>query len=851
MSIELFEHNEGAYRSAVRMLSERGRAAVIHPTGTGKSFIAFRLCADNPDKRIVWLSPSEYIYKTQLENIRKVSPGFDGGNISFFTYAKLMLMTDEEIAELAPAYIILDEFHRAGAESWGRGVQRLLARFAEIPVLGLSATSIRYLDNRRDMADELFDGNVASEMTLGEAVVRGILTPPTYVISMYSYRKELEKYERRLNDKRFCGVRSKAQKYLDDLRRALEMADGIDTMFKKHMKDKSGKYLVFCANSEHMREMVSLAPEWFAAVDKSPHIYKAYMNNPETSRAFAKFKADESPHLKLLYCIDMLNEGVHIDDVSGVILLRPTVSPIIYKQQIGRALSASKSTEPVIFDIVNNFENLYSISAIEEEMRVAMTYYRHTGEGYRVVNEHFKIVDEVRSCREIFEGLEETLSLSWDMMYELAKRYYEENGSLEMPKDYKTAEGYSLGSWVTTQRKVRCGRQSGNLGEERIKKLDAIGMRWESLRDIEWNKYYAEAKRYYEKNGNLDVKISCVSENGVPLGRWISNLRVFRKSGIKSAYLTEERAAMLDALGMIWSVPDYLWERNYAAAMDYYRKFGNLDVPVRYTAENGVKLGQWLSTLRRLRNTGSAMFNLSDEQIKRLDAVGMCWENRYEHNWAKGYEEAKRYFEVNGDLQMPSAYVTETGFRLGAWVSNQRENAARIKAERKEKLDKIGMVWKKSDPWEQRYALAKRYYEEHGDLQVPAGYVAEGVWLNKWLNEQKQIYAGNRAGKSLTEERIRRLEEIGMCWKSPSERAWETRCGAVRRFYEEFGHIQIPKDYVLSDGRKIGNWLAVQRRCRREGRLSAAQTEMLDRLGMDWGGNRPEKNLKTMEMSGI
>ena len=97
-----------------------------------------------------------------------------------------MLMTDEEIAELAPAYIILDEFHRAGAESWGRGVQRLLARFAEISVLGLSATSIRYLDNRRDMADELFDGNVASEMTLGEAVVRGILTPPTYVISMYS-----------------------------------------------------------------------------------------------------------------------------------------------------------------------------------------------------------------------------------------------------------------------------------------------------------------------------------------------------------------------------------------------------------------------------------------------------------------------------------------------------------------------------------------------------------------------------------------------------------------------------------------------------------------------------------------
>lgn len=75
----------------------------------------------------------------------------------------------------------------------------------------------------------------------------------------------------------------------------------------------------------------------------------------------------------------MLNEGVHVDDINGVILLRPTVSPIIYKQQIGRALSANKKTNPVIFDIVLNIENLYSISSIEEEMQVATAYYRIAG----------------------------------------------------------------------------------------------------------------------------------------------------------------------------------------------------------------------------------------------------------------------------------------------------------------------------------------------------------------------------------------------------------------------------------------------------------------------------------------
>ena len=133
------------------------------------------------------------------------------------------------------------------------------------------------------------------------------------------------------------------------------------------MPKRDGKYIVFCAGLDHMNEMADKAKEWFAKVDSEPHIYKAYSNDPATSKAFSAFKADVSKHLKLLYSIDMLNEGIHVDDIDGVILLRPTVSPIIYKQQIGRALSAGKKSNPVIFDIVLNIENLYSIGAVEEE----------------------------------------------------------------------------------------------------------------------------------------------------------------------------------------------------------------------------------------------------------------------------------------------------------------------------------------------------------------------------------------------------------------------------------------------------------------------------------------------------
>ena len=122
VALRLFEHNEKAYHAAVRMMERYGKAAIVHPTGTGKSYIAFKLIEDNPEKVVIWLSPSEYIFKTQLESLKRNDPDFPLANVHFYTYAKLMCCTEGQLAEIAglqPSYIILDEFHRAGAECWG------------------------------------------------------------------------------------------------------------------------------------------------------------------------------------------------------------------------------------------------------------------------------------------------------------------------------------------------------------------------------------------------------------------------------------------------------------------------------------------------------------------------------------------------------------------------------------------------------------------------------------------------------------------------------------------------------------------------------------------------------------
>ena len=761
MALCLFEHNEKAYHAAVRMMEQYGKAAIVHPTGTGKSYIAFKLIEDNPEATVLWLSPSEYIFKTQLESLKRNDPDFPLANVHFYTYAKLMCCTQAQLDEIAaqkPAYIILDEFHRAGAECWGESTVALLTLCPDAKLLGLTATNVRYLDNNRDMAEELFDGRVASDMTLGEAIVRGILPTPNYVTTVYQYQKDLARYQTRVDNLRSPGIQDVNQKYLDALRRALEQADGLDRVFAHHITNKCGKYIVFCANKEHMDEMVSHVPEWFAGVNPDVVVYEAYSDDPGTDKAFADFKADESDRLKLLFCIDMLNEGVHVEGISGVILFRPTISPIIYKQQIGRALTAGDNSAPLILDVVNNFEGLCSIAGLQGEMQEAVYRLNANGEGDRIITERFEVVEQMHDCRVLFERLQASLSSSWDHYFSEASIYYAEHGNLNIPKRYTTPAGLSLGEWLTTQRRVRAGQIPGNLTEQQIARLDSIGMEWGNRNDAAWERGLEKARKFREQFGNLQVPAKYRTKNGYLLGRWINNARKCRNDG----KLTEERIRQLDQLGMIWSVFDAKWEQGYALAMNYAAEHGDLNVPVNYTTEEGEKLGAWILNQR----TAYTKEMLSQDQIGRLEKIGIYWGNRNERQWNEVYGAAKRYFEANGNLDVPVAYVSPEGYTLGKWVRRQQyayrnpeKSNAILSQERIELLDAIGMQWEKPDPWQHRYELAQEYKRCHGNLDIPAKYkTADGIWLSRWVYNQKRLLQSG--SEKLSEEQKKKLKEL-------------------------------------------------------------------------------------------
>ena len=835
MSISLFPHNQKAYDSLLGMLKTNRRACIIHPTGTGKSFIGFKYCEDHPEQLVLWLSPSEYIFRTQLENLKAAANGWQPEKISFVTYAKLIQMCAEELGELKPDAIILDEFHRCGAEQWGKGVQKLLNAYPDVPIIGLTATNIRYLDNQRDMADELFDNCVASQMTLGEAIATGILAAPKYVLSVFSFEQDLKSYESRVRSVKNKAVRLKAEEYLEAIRRAVEQADGLDIIFKKHITNRRGKYILFVPSFEAMQSVKERCPDWFREIDSEPHLYSAYSDDPETSKAFAAFKDDDSEHMKVLLTINMLNEGIHVDDISGVILFRPTVSPIIYKQQIGRALSASGAKEPLILDVVANVYNLYTVDALRNEIAEVIQLYRERGDSDQIMAEDFTVFDEVADCRRLFAELDEVLASSWDEMYRRLVLFKAEYGHVNVHAHYKTPDGLSLGNWCACQRQVYAGKIRGILTEERIRKLNALGFQWNPTEE-RWLEHYHCAEEYQRKNGNLLVKNDYETDDGIRLGVWIHRNR----NAFKNRKLPEEKIQMLQQIGMIWDVDEYRWDCSYELCRKYYELHG-CPPPTTYIAEDGSTPGKWLSrVVIHHIDEDTRYTKLRDDQIERLKQIGVSFERQNDLSWNRAFAEAEEYYRIHHDLNVPSTYVTQDGVKLYSWLKYQRQTNAGLSKgvmtpEHKAKLDSLHFDWelqeKKEDTWPCYFESLKRYVDKHDGVLPSSNYVDEnGLRVGHWLTNQRTKY---RAGK-LDREQETLLRGAGIDFKDYTEKLWSEGYHQAMKYFNEHHDMILPTAYRTEDGFALGEWVRTQIKLEKSGKLRKERKALLDRLSVQW-----------------
>ena len=245
---------------------------------------------------------------------------------------------------------------------------------------------------------------------------------------------------------------------------------------------------------------------------------------------------------------------------------------------------------------------------------------------------------------------------------------------------------------------------------------------------------------------------------------------------------------------------------------------------------------------------------LPQEQVERLDALGMDWTNRNDRKWMSLYDVAAAYYHEHGNLNVPSEYVTPDGVLLGKWVARQRyaylnpdRSSARVTPERKALLDKLGMVWEKYDPWQERYDLALAYKTEHGDLEIPSIYkTADGVWLGSWVSRQRQ--ALNSGSSALSSERRKLLRTLFKGERRPSDPAadhgtvreanWERNFRSAARYARKYKHLLVPASYVDSDGVRLGVWISNLRAARKNRpdsyQVTPAHIKKLNSIGMVW-----------------
>ena len=840
MSMTLNPVNEAAFQKAVQSLETLNRAAVFHPTGTGKSCIAWKVVEAHPQTTFFWLVAGAQRLALRQAELTRYNGGTLPGNVRFCDCEKLAAATPEQwvrLGEQKPGCIVLDCYHELSAVCWAQSVQKLLRMCPQAKVLGLGVPNGAPVCAA---AQELFADCIVSHMTVAEAMAAGTMpVPSAYAALLWPQEEELATLRARI--KNLCmpkGDTSLRVQY-EELSWSLRQVENLTVLLPRLLSDTSGHYLVLFESAAYQEKLGTELEQLLRTVDPAVRFYAADHACFADSAAVETFLSDTAPGPKVLLCVNAPGVQQPLEGLAGVILVRQSSLMSTFKQMLCRALVAAGSRSVPVFDLVAQFEGLGNGRTLQRDCTEAMTKAGSKTPGFRQER-------PMQQTYRLYGKLRREMEARWEVLCQAAADAAAKEGTLELPRSYTIHSGVPVGKWLELQRQVQAGQRPGRLTAEQAAKLEKLGIRWNHRLEAAWEKGFASAQKYRTEHGDLLVPVRYRDKNDFALGEWI----VYNRQRYLGGNLTQNRIERLEAIGMVWSTSNDLWEQNYAAATQYYLEHGDLEVPIKYETPSGFGLGVWLGAQRAAHKAGE----LPQEQVERLDALGMDWTNRNDRKWMSLYDVAAAYYHEHGNLNVPSEYVTPDGVLLGKWVARQRyaylnpdRSSARVTPERKALLDKLGMVWEKYDPWQERYDLALAYKTEHGDLEIPSVYkTADGVWLGSWVSRQRQTL--NSGSSALSSERRKLLRTLFKGERRPSDPAadhgtvreanWERNFRSAARYARKYKHLLVPASYVDSDGVRLGVWISNLRAARKNRpdsyQVTPAHIKKLNSIGMVW-----------------
>lgn len=352
--VTLYSHNLEAYTRVQKILEVSPKVLIEQATGTGKSFITMMLMQnDYKDSKKLYVIP-----KTAIKYNLMLYPEWSNHNTDFITYSMLTKVDIDEVIDKYDVFIF-DEVHHAGATSWMIPVVKILE--SSKTCIGLTATPIR--SDGIDVGETLFDGYKVKGPDTAEAIERGIWSEFKYYLTVNKVYESLQEAKRKVEELPASvdtlDIKTESAGYtLDDA-----SSYTIRNLVQSNSTQGVNKWLVFCSNINELDTIDDDIRDWFEYDDIVLLKADSRMSKSQLSKVIETYNEYDGNKPIVLASVNILIEGMHLSNVTGMIILRHTQSLVVFLQMIGRAMTTKKDVTPVIIDVADNLTMLKKIVA--------------------------------------------------------------------------------------------------------------------------------------------------------------------------------------------------------------------------------------------------------------------------------------------------------------------------------------------------------------------------------------------------------------------------------------------------------------------------------------------------------
>ena len=782
----LRKHNQETYKKVVYSLMKGKKTLFEQATGTGKSYISCKLLRDyGSNQRALFVCSSEAIetqFKKDFQNW-VVGKGTTDCQLDTCLYQGLNRVKKNEYD-----IIIFDEVHRMGAKTWGPNSKEVMNNNPNALVVGMTATLER--PDGFDVKQYFDNNNPVSSLSLAQALERGILPCPNYVLAKVNFNEDekyvdanLKEFKLSLKEAETANEKKEIKEKIDMLRQArkdISKREEIPQIFAKEFTEemKNGKFIVFCpAGGEndidsaeattYMKQIMKQSKNWFSEVDGVKKIkrYSCYsgLDNKINEHVIKAFEEDNSNSLKLLFSVNMLNEGLHVKDINGVIMLRSTSSNIVYLQQLGRAMSVG-GDNPTIFDLVANLNSVdienaqqlvKAVNHDKDKNRGTFVKDKEKDEDYKYLDTRFKLTtynyDEIQLIEELKQNI----------------------------FNYNKEHSHIVRALLTVQEELTKNNKiisHSDKDKQRAKIGQIVHTQLGLLNKIGIENYQAK----YPERFEILNKIKNHLETDHVLERLNEGVKIFEQTG---------------------KIPTTKSDNP---------KFKQISVTIH-------------NEIAKLREDPEKYMQKYGERYEAFVKMGLAnrtYHEKLDDQWTETFEKVKKYFDENGKLPSQGNPDQEID-KLAGWVTSQKMKFRNEKYQEKypdriEQLKYLGFTEltpqeQKLEDWLDKYESVQQYFNEKGKTPPKTSKDPDVAALGRWIDKQIQMLRNNSNLKEDNPIIYQKLYDIlGDRMLTPEER-WQNNAKSLEEYIEKNGKMPstIDPDKKIA---KLADWVGTQRK---------------------------------------